>query len=82
MEVSALPEFLPGLELSRQFYEEVVRPLLDQRFPGLPHAAGRLGSGSEVLAFDTEMSTDHDWGPCCTSFSARRRRIGPPICAS
>src|SRR5687767_12224245 len=55
--------FIPGLELSRRFYVETVRPLLEAHFPGLPHAAARIGPGSEVLGFDTEMSTDHDWGP-------------------
>jgi Domain of unknown function (DUF4037) len=53
--------FVPGLKLSRQFYAEVVRPILDGRFPGLPHSAALLGRGSEVLGFDDEMSTDHDW---------------------
>ncbi len=53
--------FVPGLELSRQLYAEVVRPILDEGFPGLPHGAALLGRGSEVLGFDDEMSTDHDW---------------------
>ncbi|WP_232664395.1 DUF4037 domain-containing protein [Pseudonocardia sp. TRM90224] len=51
--------FLPGLELSRAFYAEAVAPLLD----GLVHTAARVGSGSEVLGFDTERSADHEWGP-------------------
>ena len=53
--------FVPGIELSRQFYAELVRPILDERFAGLPHSAALLGRGSEVLGFDDQMSTDHDW---------------------
>lgn len=53
--------FVPGLELSRLYYGEAVRPVLDATFPGLPHSAALLGRGSEVLGFDDEMSTDHDW---------------------
>ena len=53
--------FVPGIDLSRQFYAELVRPILDERFPGLPHSAALLGRGSEVLGFDDQMSTDHDW---------------------
>jgi hypothetical protein len=52
-----------GLELSRRFYFEAVLPILERRFPGLEHAAALLGSGSEVLGFDDEISTDHHWGP-------------------
>jgi Domain of unknown function (DUF4037) len=52
-----------GLELARGLYFEAVRPILERRFPGLVHAAALLGSGSEVLGFDDETSTDHHWGP-------------------
>ena len=55
--------FIPGLELSRRFYWEAVRPVLDGLWPGLPHAAALIGAGSETLGFDDEMSTDHGWGP-------------------
>ena len=55
--------FIQGLELSRQFYWEVVRPLLDAKYPGILHSAALIGTGSEVLGFDTAVSADHDWGP-------------------
>ncbi len=57
-----MPTFLPGRELNRRFYAEAVRPLLAEYFPDLPYAAALLGPGSEVLGFDSVMSTDHDWG--------------------
>jgi hypothetical protein len=52
-----------GLELSRRFYREVVQPLLNRHFGPSTHTAALIGTGSEVLGFDTERSTDHDWGP-------------------
>src|SRR5438046_9787670 len=55
--------FVPGLRLAGEFYADAVRPLLDQAFPGLGYAAALIGAGSEVLGFDSERSTDHDWGP-------------------
>ncbi len=58
--------FLPGLRLCGVFYAEAVRPLLDAAYPGLPHAAARIGAGSEVLGYDSARSTDHDWGPRLT----------------
>src|SRR5437762_2787847 len=64
------PDFVPGLSLSQAFYHEAVRPILDAGFPGLPHSAALIGSGSEVLGYDTEMSTDHDWGPRVMLFLA------------
>ena len=60
--------FVPGAELGRRFYAEVVRPLLDEAFPGLRYAAAHLGNGSDVLGYDTAMSRDHDWGPAVTLF--------------
>ena len=58
-----MPSFVPGLELSKRFYVEAVRPVLEKAFPGVPYSAALLGAGSEVFGYDTGMSTDHDWGP-------------------
>jgi len=51
-----------GRELARQFHADVVAPLLTRAMPRLRYAAGRLGSGSDVLGLDDAMSHDHDWG--------------------
>lgn len=53
-----MSSFIPGIELSRNFYEEIVCKLVHQ-----PHAAALIGEGSEVLGFDQPRSTDHSWGP-------------------
>lgn len=55
--------FMPGVRLAGLFYRDAVRPIMERAFPGLPYAAALLGPGSEVLGYDTERSTDHDWGP-------------------
>lgn len=57
-----MPDFMPGLDLNEHFYREVVQPILVAEFPALSHSAARLGQGSDVLGYDDEMSTDHDWG--------------------
>jgi hypothetical protein len=54
---------MQGIELSRRFYAEVVRPWLSLVAPELPHAATLIGYGSELLDFDDEISRDHNWGP-------------------
>ncbi len=56
-------KFIPGLELSRRYYKEVVKPILDEEFPNLKYSAALIGWGSEVLGYDTEISADHHWGP-------------------
>ena len=56
-------QFVPGLELNRRFYFEAVNPILVTDFPNLQFSAARIGKGSEVLGYDTPLSTDHDWGP-------------------
>ena len=54
-----------GLALSRAFFEECGRPMLERDFPQLlPYlAAGLFGSGSECFGFDDDISTDHDFEP-------------------
>src|SRR5687768_6896514 len=58
-----MTRFIPGLDLAERFYADAVRPILDAHFPDVMHSAALIGSGSEVLGFDTEMSSDHSWGP-------------------
>jgi hypothetical protein len=58
-----MPDFIPGIELNRRFYHEAVKPILDAEFPDVVYTATLIGSGSEVLGFDSAMSTDHHWGP-------------------
>lgn len=60
-----MAEFVKGLELARGFYGDAVAPLIDR-----PHTACLIGEGSEVLGYDTERSTDHEWGPRLQVFLA------------
>ena len=55
---------MKGLELSRLFYEELVKPMLEQKFAAyVPRiAAGLVGEGSQCFGYDDEISRDHDWG--------------------
>ncbi len=50
-----MPEFIPGLELSRTFYWEIVRPRLDQLYPRLPYAAALHSPGREMIGLETQM---------------------------
>ena len=56
---------MKGLEISKAFYTEFGKPMLEERFPELiPYlAAGLIGSGSECYGYDDEVSRDHDFEP-------------------
>jgi len=58
----AEPKFIPGLELSELYHNNVVAPILNARLPSLRYSAGLIGTGSEVLGYDTPQSMDHNWG--------------------
>src|SRR5262245_31184012 len=52
------------IDVSREFFDEVVRPILEREFPGetAQTAFGVFGYGSEVLRLDDDYSRDHHWG--------------------
>jgi hypothetical protein len=52
------------IDVSRDFFSEVVRPILEREFPAetAQTAFGIFGYGSEVLRLDDEYSRDHHWG--------------------
>ncbi len=56
---------MKGLELSKKYYFEFGKPMLESSFSELlPHiAVGLVGSGSECLGFDDDLSHDHDFEP-------------------
>ena len=58
-----MPTFIKGMQLCHDFYFECVAPLMEIHFPGVRYSAARMGGGSDVLGFDDQRSTDHDWGP-------------------
>ena len=57
---------MKGIELCKNFYDQVVRSIVTPVHP--THGACLIGHGSEVLGFDTEMSHDHDWYARCFIF--------------
>ena len=56
---------MKGLELSKQYYSEYGKPMLERDFSELlPYiAVGLCGSGSECYGYDDEISQDHDFEP-------------------
>ncbi|MEV4054337.1 DUF4037 domain-containing protein [Amycolatopsis sp. NPDC049688] len=74
-------EFTPGIELSRRFHAEAVRPILRRELPRLRYSAALVGPGSEVLGFDSPRSTDHNWGPRLLLFAESDRERIPALLA-
>jgi len=70
-----MTDFIKGLDLSRAFYDEAVKLILNKHFPQLTYTAGLIGSGSEVLGYDTEMSSDHHWGPRLLMFLSPEDKV-------
>ena len=56
---------MKGIELSKAFYEQYGKPMLEEGFADiLPFlAVGLFGSGSECFGFDDAVSADHDFEP-------------------
>ena len=56
---------MQGLELARKYYEEYGIPMLENEFAETRQylAVGLVGSGSECLGYDDEISEDHDFEP-------------------
>ncbi len=56
---------MQGLDISREFYLQYGKPMLEREFAPVLHriAVGLAGAGSECLGFDDEISRDHDFGP-------------------
>lgn len=54
-----------GLELSRAFYEQYGKPMLESDFSQYIDriAVGLVGHGSECFGYDDEISKDHDYKP-------------------
>lgn len=63
---------MKGLELSRTFWEDAVRPAIRETCPVLlPRlAAGLCGGGSDCLGYDDELSHDHGYAAGCMLFLA------------
>lgn len=60
--------FIPGLQLNREFFKQIIKPLLEKHYPKLEYSAALIGYGSDVLGLDNETSMDHNWGPRCQIF--------------
>ena len=56
---------IQGLDLAKAYWEQVGRPMLDERYPQYRSriAVGLMGHGSDCYGFDDAISRDHDFGP-------------------
>ena len=65
-----LTKYMKGLELARKYYLDFGAPMLERDFPELVGkiAVGLIGSGSECLGYDDDISEDHDFEPAFCLF--------------
>lgn len=56
---------MKGLEIAKRYYLEYGAPMIKEQFPELEGiiAVGLVGSGSECMGYDDELSRDHDFEP-------------------
>lgn len=56
---------MKGLEIAEKYYHEFGAPMMHDLFPELEGivAVGLVGSGSECLGYDDDLSRDHDFEP-------------------
>lgn len=56
---------MKGIEISRQFFSEVVLPMVEENWPQVSKqmGCGIFGNGSDAAGLDDEISMDHHWGP-------------------
>ncbi len=71
---------MKGLDISREYYLQYGKPMLEEQFPDVMDriAIGLCGEGSECLGFDDELSRDHDFEPgfCLWITAEDERRFG------
>jgi len=71
---------MKGIKLSRRFYEQYGKAMLEEQFPYYVDriAVGLVGHGSECFGFDDEISLDHDFEPgfCLWLTEKDEREIG------
>ncbi len=72
-----------GLEISKEFISTLLLPLLQDTLPDFYDrlSVSVVGTGSDVLGFDDEISRDHHWGPRANVMYLRedREQIEQPL---
>lgn len=56
-------KFIPGIELNKNYYFDIVKPIISKFDKNLVYSATFSGFGSDVIGYDNETSMDHNWGP-------------------
>jgi len=71
-----------GLEVSKEFISTLLLPLLQEALPDVYErlSVAVVGTGSDVLGYDDQLSRDHHWGPRANVMYLREDRdriVGP-----